>query len=166
MPSLCPSPPPLPSGPHSPRAGLRALLSLSPERDMDSPWTPHEETPRKLLTPSRQPRTAHPAATALVGIILGTLLLACGNRAKGRDRQDAPQPIEECDQFVAAYARCLGTLGPQDIATARAEQTRAGLAAQIQAAPGPTERTALRKQCANSLSQLKVACHQSVPEKR
>ena len=94
----------------------------------------------------------------LVGLLLGALLLGCGSRAKRSDGDvDANQPIAECDAFVAAYAHCLSTLGPEGIAQVRAEQTRAGLLAQTEHADAAA-RTALRKQYAANLSQLKATC--------
>jgi hypothetical protein len=94
----------------------------------------------------------------LASLLLGALLLGCGSHAKGDRAEETNPPIEECDQFVAAYEHCLATLGPDRIAKARAEQTRAGLATQLQAAHGEAARTALRTQCATNLTQLRATC--------
>ena len=86
-----------------------------------------------------------------------SLLAACGSRS-APSGSNAAEPIPECDAFVAAYAHCLGTLGPERIAQARAEQTRSGLVVQTQAAHGDAARAELRKQCEANLSQLTATC--------
>jgi hypothetical protein len=93
-----------------------------------------------------------------VAVLLGALgapLFACGGSHAAAEVQDAG-PIEECEAFVASYQSCLGSLGPADIAQARAEQTRAGLAAQ--ATRGPEARAALREKCVANLSRLRTTC--------
>jgi hypothetical protein len=95
----------------------------------------------------------------LLAPLLAVLALGCGSHAKQDGAQEAnPSPIAECDAFVAAYARCLAAHGPERLADARAEQTRAGLATQIHAAQGDGARAVLQKQCSANLSQLKASC--------
>jgi hypothetical protein len=118
--------------------------------------------PKRTNMPSPKPRLSSIAspserrASAVTGLLLGAVVvLGCGSRAKG-DRSEAKEPIAECDAFLAAYDHCLGSLGPDRIAKARVEQTRAGLVAQ--ASHGDAARAALRKQCTDNLSQLKATC--------
>ncbi len=92
---------------------------------------------------------------ALAGI--GVLsLLGCGSHAKGDSAEAANEPIAECEAFAAAYEHCLGTLGPDRIAKARAEQTRAGLL--TQARQGEAARAVLRTQCSANLAQINATC--------
>ena len=99
------------------------------------------------------------AALILGSVVLGALLAACGGHAKSNATTEPSEPIEECDSFVAAYGRCLGNLGPERIANARADQTRAALAIQISQAHGEPARAALRQKCVDNLSRLTATCH-------
>jgi hypothetical protein len=92
------------------------------------------------------------SAVALLGVVS---LAACGSHG-GSSSQNANEPIPECDAFLTAYEQCLDSLGPLWIAQARVEQTRAAFATQV--AKGPSAGQALRKQCANRLSQIKTEC--------
>jgi hypothetical protein len=91
---------------------------------------------------------------ALVGIAASLLTAACsGDQASGHAMQ-GDAAIAECDSYVAAYERCLITLGPTEIAHARAEQARATLTQ----AGTDDARTALRRQCKQNLAQLESSC--------
>lgn len=151
--------------PNAPRGMLLWLASSTSTRSPDGGAIPECEAYASryeaCLSASGTREVAHSSrqTLALAGLLLGVLLLlGCGSRANGGDGETNP-PIEECDAFVAAYAHCLGTLGPERIAQARVQQTRTGLATQVQSAHGDAARTALRKQCADNLSQLKATCH-------
>jgi hypothetical protein len=112
--------------------------------------------PSPSLFPSTIRHLSARRIPAVTAILLGAVVvLGCGSRATG-DRPEVEQPISECEAFLAAYDHCLGSLGPDRIAKARVEQTRAGLVAQ--ASHGEGARTELRKRCADNLSQLKATC--------
>jgi hypothetical protein len=95
-------------------------------------------------------------ALATAGLLLA-VLSACGSHAK-KDAQD-DTPIEECTAFVAAYEHCIATLAPANIAQARADQARAGIAGEIAAAQGETAREALRRRCSDNRTNLQATCH-------
>jgi len=109
--------------------------------------------PSTRLTPDRASGRRN---LTLAGCLLGAVFLGCGAHRAGDDAQESNVPIEECDAFVAAYSRCLGTLGPDRIARERAEQTRSGILAQ--ASRGEAARAAVRKQCVDNLSRLNTSC--------
>jgi hypothetical protein len=96
-----------------------------------------------------------PSRFSLTAVLIGAFVVACGSHASN-DGRETSAPIEECDAFLTAYEHCLDSLGPANVARARVEQTRAGLAAQV--GNGPAARSALRKQCADNLSQIKATC--------
>ena len=100
-------------------------------------------------------KTRSPLGLILALAFTSASLLACGGNHATADAPDAG-PIAECEAFLASYERCLDSLGPADIARARVEQTRAGLAAQAEA--GGTSRAALRQTCAENLAQLGTSC--------
>jgi hypothetical protein len=97
-------------------------------------------------------------ALGLGGFLLVVLLGACGGHAKSKGSPETTGPIEECDAYVAEYAHCLGNLGPERIASARAEKTRVALAAQITEAEGAPARAAIRQKCVTNLSRLTATC--------
>jgi hypothetical protein len=112
--------------------------------------------PFPSLLPSNIASLSARRALAVTGLSLVALVVVgCGSHAKG-DRSEPEEPITECEAFLAAYDHCLGSLGPDRIAKARVEQTRAGLVAQ--ASRGDAARAELRKKCTDNLSQLKATC--------
>jgi hypothetical protein len=92
-------------------------------------------------------------AAALSAMLVLLLASACSSR-KPQGESSGPEPIPECDAFLASYQHCLEKLGPPAIAQARIAQTRAA----FDATQGTTARTALRKTCAQNLSQLSTTC--------
>jgi hypothetical protein len=91
---------------------------------------------------------------------LSALLLACSSPgtadSTGAGASEV-EPIKECEAFLAAYSRCLGSSGGDAVTNARIEQSRAALTKQ--AATGANARDSVRRQCVDNLSQLSRACH-------
>ena len=94
----------------------------------------------------------------LARLLLGSasLLTACGGSHTSGNAHQQSESIAECDSFVAGYERCLRTLGPAEIARARAEQTRVALTPTSTATD--EARSALRRQCQQNLAQLESSC--------
>ncbi len=89
--------------------------------------------------------------------VLAGSAIACGGHTGGTGAAaENDETPAECEAFAAAYEHCLGTLGPEQIAKARVEQTRASFVAQ--ASRGEAARAALRAQCSANLAQIKSTC--------
>ena len=104
----------------------------------------------RLVARSRRRRAA---SSLLACCVLFLATAACTSPSTG-EQSDPDEPISECETFLASYEHCLSGLGPPSIAHARIEQTRAGFAA----IHGKGPRAALRKECAENLTQLKSTC--------
>ena len=83
-------------------------------------------------------------------------IAGCEGRTTSADQTPAA-PLRECDAFVAAYQECLRSLGPADLAAARASQTRESLQARIDQSDA-VGREALRRECVANHSQLQATC--------
>ena len=83
-------------------------------------------------------------------ILVGLFASACGKHSASDGTEAPPEPIKECEAFVASLQHCLERLGPSDIAAARVAQARASLDAQLSHSP----RDAVRKQCITSLTNM------------
>jgi hypothetical protein len=92
---------------------------------------------------------------AAVAVLLASQVVGCGGKVQNNDPA-AAVPIEECEGFLGAYARCLRAGGDQAIVAARLEQTRAALTAQ--ASGDAAAREQARRQCADNLSHLNATC--------
>jgi hypothetical protein len=94
---------------------------------------------------------------AFAVLLIGAPVWGCASHANRDGKKD--EPIPECTAYVAAYQACMATLAPENIAQARADQARAGIATQLASARDDKARGALRKQCASNRSSLQATCH-------